>query len=995
MLDIYKLDHVHEALHLASPSLCKVIDKQVNEGKIPEKKILKSLFRYLVRMSSRSTPFGLLAGVSLGEVTKKEKSEITISNETNHFPQYRLDMEYLYSIIQHIEKDRNIQLNLNYACNNTVYNQGTDLKFYKQEYCHIKKNIHGKLCSIKSNKTIEYVLQKSQAPTNYLEFVRHLTTNGVSYKKACIFIDKLIENQILISELIAPLTDRDILDNLIQKLERIDHDQTYTPVLKKISYFLKSNTSLIDRSDKITHLLQQHFPDIKHNNLLQGDLAIDMLKNHLEEKKITTIVKQLNELLPLSSNPSKKSLERFTKLFIDRYESRMIPLLEALDPDTGIGYGNKSHIYSSNDDIFKNFDPLMHDASEGASSQHPYMQLVINKYTDAIRDGLHDIQLTSSDLLTLHREKQDNEHLPYSCYAMGSLLSDRTNSAQTLFYMNGFGGISSTNLISRFGYLDKKIDNLLHEVADFEQNFESDSIIAEIIHLPDPRSGNILKRPSFRHAEIPINGQSSNNSICINLKDLYLCYSEGKLILWSLKHKKQVIPRLSTAHNYHFGMSIYRFLADLQFQEAKLQIKWDWGILSSVTYLPRVTYKNIIISRAKWNIRKAILPDFRTLLRENNLPKQVYLIEGDNELLLHLENPICQQTLLEKLKNEDICLEEDLYSYFDSPVLNAAGSAYSNELVIPLVKTYNSKKKALTLFLNEAKRHHTLGSEWIYIQIFTGPLVIERLLKDEVWKLVEDLKSRSIIKNWFFVRYNDPDHHLRLRFEVNKSADFPLIVASVYHLLTPLLDQRIVYDIKYGTYTREIERYSPLLMKDSEKLFTIDSDSTVNLLQQPLVQNSRWLYALQNINYILDSMQLNLMQKINFCEHMQHHFSKEFHGKSYEIHFNNMFRRYKKAIINTLNFPPTFDEGKTKTILTTIREKIETHGQQKKTSTLTKEKVLSSYIHMSINRLFVTEQRKQEYAMYHLLTNYYRLVKGKLKRSSLNYVLDQDIPMRA
>ena len=58
--------NIREALFLASPHLCKL-----SEGHDYDEKLGRSLLKYLIRMSSRCTPFGLFAGIGAGHFGDK------------------------------------------------------------------------------------------------------------------------------------------------------------------------------------------------------------------------------------------------------------------------------------------------------------------------------------------------------------------------------------------------------------------------------------------------------------------------------------------------------------------------------------------------------------------------------------------------------------------------------------------------------------------------------------------------------------------------------------------------------------------------------------------------------------------------------------------------------------------------------------------------------------------------------------------------------------
>ncbi|WP_179415579.1 lantibiotic dehydratase [Mucilaginibacter sp. E4BP6] len=98
--DVYTLlkdDFFLEAIYLASPILYhETIKLKLNLIPGKEKPRLElSLLKYLKRMTSRCTPFGLFA--TTGIPSWSEKSEIKYKN-TDFFRHSRIDMEYLVNL---------------------------------------------------------------------------------------------------------------------------------------------------------------------------------------------------------------------------------------------------------------------------------------------------------------------------------------------------------------------------------------------------------------------------------------------------------------------------------------------------------------------------------------------------------------------------------------------------------------------------------------------------------------------------------------------------------------------------------------------------------------------------------------------------------------------------------------------------------------------------------------------------------------------------------
>lgn len=65
-----------DAISIASPSLASSISNYQNEGNSKRGRIEESLTRYLERMSTRSTPFGLFSSVTIGHVSKNTKLQV-------------------------------------------------------------------------------------------------------------------------------------------------------------------------------------------------------------------------------------------------------------------------------------------------------------------------------------------------------------------------------------------------------------------------------------------------------------------------------------------------------------------------------------------------------------------------------------------------------------------------------------------------------------------------------------------------------------------------------------------------------------------------------------------------------------------------------------------------------------------------------------------------------------------------------------------------------
>src|SRR2546423_10416900 len=79
--EIFARPYLQEAIYIASPELYQEFQKW-QQGNLTDKKevdkLLLSLFRYLLRMTTRCTPYGLFAGCAVGEIG--ETSQIQLAH---------------------------------------------------------------------------------------------------------------------------------------------------------------------------------------------------------------------------------------------------------------------------------------------------------------------------------------------------------------------------------------------------------------------------------------------------------------------------------------------------------------------------------------------------------------------------------------------------------------------------------------------------------------------------------------------------------------------------------------------------------------------------------------------------------------------------------------------------------------------------------------------------------------------------------------------------
>src|SRR5262249_52095699 len=141
----------------------------------------------------------------------------------------------------------------------------------------------------------------------------------------------------------------------------------------------------------------------------------------------------------------------------------------------------------------------------------------------------------------------------------------------------------------------------------------------------------------------------------IPVDDLRVSVADGRVVLRSARWGREVLPRLSTAHDFGRSSGVYRFLCALQSQGVASDLGWDWGPLAASASPPRGSLGRVVLSRARWALPPQDVRRIRSAgravgiaeLRERRgLPRWVALAERDHEMPVDLDDDEFVETSL-------------------------------------------------------------------------------------------------------------------------------------------------------------------------------------------------------------------------------------------------------------------------------------------------------------------------------------------------------------
>lgn len=976
-----------DAIFLSSPELFYEWEKQLLISNSNRTKINNSILKFYIRSISNTVPFGLFSSYSISEAS--DNCDEKYSRFSN------IDMDYLSKLVFHLNRIPLVRKIVRYKKNNTVYKVGDKLRYIEPDI--INDKLSYTLTSIESNEVIEFLFETLEDNFSYNDIFEKIYANveGLDEDTINSFINELIESKFIISDFDICLNKKNLLQQVILFFESNFHLLSIDSTLVNIYYNLVNIDIELKNIDKKIFCdkndyekIYSYFDNIGLEYNRKFIVNSNIRKNEFKKNstnhddRIKEAIKILNKISfsPLNVN---KNLIKFKEAFYNRYEDQEMPLLEVIDNELGIGYLQHLKEQTVFSELIDDIQiPFNNQNTQEINVEPAVFSFWINQFNKNKRK----IDLLDEDLSVFKESKLKKGTFTFSY----SFNNDK-------IYIKSIGGYSGSTLLGRFSNNDFNIQQIINEISEFENKCFDDKITAEIIHLPNNRVGNVLIREVKRKKEISILAKNSVNSLNIPLEDLYVSIKNDKIILTSKTENKEILPFLTSAQNYHFdSLPLYQFLCDIQSQYRNNFLGINFGGLDIeyLDHIPRISFgESIILSKETWKIStnqlkknyntkdsKISLNEFRNYLKSIGIDKYIYITEGgEDKLIIDIDNDITLNVLFEELnKNKTIKLTECIYE------LNSHSINFSNEILTQIKITDNQLleeiyQKSFEKNLLSVKRSFILGEEWLYMKIYTGHVTSIDVLINEIKDLKNILLNMNYIDKWFYIRYNDPEFHIRVRFKIIDNNNLTQIIKLINDKLSLLIKNKKIWKVDFSPYNRELERYNWNDIDNVESLFYADSDFSINLLEyQKTLTNNSWIIILRSIDDILDAFQYSLEEKYELINLMYDSFWKEFNSdKNIKKSIDKKFRTFEKEI-DSLFFD--YPECLCKAFIE--RKK---HLSKIIFSTNNLDSLMWSFIHMHVNRVIKSNPRFHELIIYGILEKYYRKKIG-LKKFKLNEV---------
>lgn len=859
---------IERALAVASLSLLEGL-YSVRQGKANPKrtkKVLSGLLRYLVRMSTRPTPFGLFSGVALGFFA--ESTAAVLEVPALERLRTRPDMHWLLTALKNIEERSALRELLPVWANQLAYIAGRRVLLPNTDTYGQR---HSQAVSLRATSVVRKALELASEPLPYARLAESLLQAfpGATPDKVNRLLQQLWEHGLLLSTLHPPLTDAQPVRYLTEQLpahpEASEIKTSLAALARETATFDAAGVDgPLDPLTRIAHLQAALTPAEKTLPLLQVDstLALSAPTLHCEiGEAAARIADILLRLTPAPRGPT--ALETYRRVFLEKYgPGAEVPLLDLLSPEHGLdappGYTQPPRL------------SILARSTAPSPEAKRYEHLLQTLVLEAVNRGRLEIQLDEAVLARLQQWAPVAQQAPSSLeiylqiHAADRQALDRGEWCAVLSPNPGSPNAGRT--FGRFfDVLGEPGIQALREILRKEEALAPGTIFAELSYQHRlGRVSNVAIRPGLRTYEIAVGTTPSvPPEYVIALSDLVVGISQNRFYLRSKRLGKRVVVCQLHMLSSLQAPNVCRFIEQIAFDGRPALSGFHWGSLAGLPFLPRITVRHgakasLVLAPATWNLcADTIVPkgndqtktgwfqEVQCWREQWKVPRYLYLVQADNRLLLDLEHPLLLAELraaLHTLEGENtLMLQEVLPDFEHLWLTDRQGAAYFSEIVVPLLRRDPSAPSAsvpaveassvpLRTVPEQIRVAHP-GSRWSYAKLYAPPAQQEEIIAGPMRQLIAHLREEHRMDRWFFLHYTDPQPHLRLRVHASLEEQCWPLLQALLAWSRRLVERDLIQHFTLDSYEREVARYGgPEAIDVLEEVFSVDSDLCSTLI---------------------------------------------------------------------------------------------------------------------------------------------------------------------
>ncbi len=261
------------------------------------------------------------------------------------------------------------------------------------------------------------------------------------------------------------------------------------------------------------------------------------------------------------------------------------------------------------------------------------------------------------------------------------------------------------------------------------------------------------------------------------------------------------------------------------------------------------------------------------------------------------------------------------------------------------------------------------------------------MLLTAIGPVVRAALASGACDGWFFIRYADPQPHVRARWHGEPARLRDEVRPALERLVAPWLEDGRVWRLQLDTYEREVERYggdAGVLL--AERFFAADSTAALAMLPmlaEDAAGNLRWRVALLSVARLLDDLKLAPTLARKAVARWRDDLAREGaagSGWPTRTQLGEIARRQRRAVdgmLDPLELASDPAMARATAILDERSAALATWeaelGALERAGDLgmPRLELAQSYAHMAVNRLLLSDHLPQEMVLYDLLDRAY------------------------
>jgi lantibiotic biosynthesis protein len=812
------------AVEAASPDLARRV-AQIRAGRpVPERvvrRVVLSTLRYLLRATSRATPFGLFAGVAAAQVGAAP----ALRAGAGHRAAARAGAEWVTGMIEYLEADIGLRPLLTVMTNNLAGGRDGHLVIeHRSRGAADGAPVH---VQVRATPPVLAALDTARRPIRMADLAAALATRFPGTARSVIntFLAELLEQQFLITCLRPVMTAPDPLAALLEELENLRvADEAMMPSLNAIQAGLHRHelepTLDAGRDERaevcgvMRRVLPAARPALAIDLRLDWDLVIPWAVA-AEAASAAGILVRLAKRPALSSGWA-----AWHSRFLDRYgPGAVVPVLDAVDAGGGLGYpaGYLGSPPAAPGPLTARDEMLLRLASTAAmrGRQEVVIEDALAGELAVVGSGA-PVQPSTELTVRIHAASlRALEQGQFTLHVTGVSRAAGATAGRFLAILDGDGRMR-TRYASVSG---------VHRGA----------LLAQVSTVPlYANAENVARAPQAAGLMISMGEHREPGPSQIPVTDLAVTADARRLRLVSLSCRRPVHTMLLSAVDlaYHTH-PLARFLVEAPVALAAPCTGFEWGAAAVLPFLPALRYGRTIVSPARWVLTAGDAPGpevcwgrwdaaLSRWREEVRLPERVFLGEGDQCISLDMAEPGHRALLREHLARAGKAVLTAAPS--DRDLGWAGGRAH--EIVIPLTVTSPAIEPVRWPGEITSRDHgHLPGcGPGLDLRIYGRGDRQDAILTRHLPPLLGRLGGQA---RWWFIRYRDPEEHLRLR--VSLAADGAIEQFGSW--TQALRRDGLIYRASWETYYPETARFGGASAMDAAEAF-FAADSAAVLAQR-------------------------------------------------------------------------------------------------------------------------------------------------------------------